>query len=63
MEGVTMDKQTKNYRVEQIKRVENDDFKYSPTLRIVGGKSGATHCISITKVEYLKICKILTGEI
>lgn len=55
-----MDKQTQHYRLSQIARLNNKGFDYAPTIKIMGGYEGKTNCLSISKNEYIAICKILT---
>ena len=57
-----MDKQTQDYRLSQIARLDNKDFDYSPSIKIMGGYEGKTNCLSISKNEFMAICKILTEK-
>jgi hypothetical protein len=52
--------ETVNYRLKQIAKLNNGDFNYPPTIKIHGGKSGATNCLDISKDEFIRICQVLT---
>jgi hypothetical protein len=56
-----MDTQTQNYRQGQFNQLK-PMFDYPPTIKIFDGEGNKTHCLSITKDEFLKIRAILLNE-
>lgn len=54
-----MDKITQSYRIAQISKVKND-WDYAPKVQLYGGYEGKTHCMDVSKEEWIKICQILT---